>query len=1497
MFNNRWLELSRTDPCSRAITGPIDYHEALPVRASINWPYLDSPSPDPIQSSIMHPSPVAKFRIALLLLTLWLIPQSLAQDPKQADSRSWELERTFPASVQSIVQKYCTKCHNEMLSEAEVDLTQWATWDHVKKETRTLTRVLEQFQTQQMPPPEEPQPSSDDRQTAIRWIEAWLALQAERYAGDPGPVILRRLNNAEYTNTIRDLTNLAEIQPAKEFPADSAAGEGFSNTGAALVMSPSLVRKYLDAAKSIAEHVVLLPDGITFAANPSRSDMTNATLEEIRRFYAPFSDQSGGAKVNLQGIVFETNQGGRLPIEKYLVATLKIRETLKSNPQANSKDIATSIASIADSDGLNAKYLTTLWSQLNDPNAKGLLATIQKRWQTTELNSPDALIAEVLSWQKALWRFSSVGHIGKRDGPKAWQEPVNPIRKEQELRWPISKDLSNQDVLLYLQVSDAGDGNQDDAVVIENPRLVAPGRPDLPLRNLDAFVQTFQSQKKIWIGQTESILMALDGWIENPQGLSLEQLATQIQAPAAIVKAWARTLGLSDNSDPTSNANPTRRRLANKSESMSGLAFVTGWVAEDALSIVANSSDQHVRIPGNMPPKSIAVHPSPSRSICTSWKAPMAMKIDFQALVRHAHTECGNGIVWRVELRRGSLSQVLSSGFSAGAKDVPIGPHRSLRVRAKDELVLVIEPRDSNHSCDLTAIDMTITALQTANSPEETWNLTQDLHPNILESNPHADSKGRPGVWEFFSEPAMGNQASHQDGLIPPESLLAKWFNEPDVSVRKQLISNLLKLLLDPTSVPADSPDGLLARRLPSASGPFFMAAMETSIEPNAKNTSEIQKSSDAIRYGWNASMFGAEVAKAKLSENQVLVRAPEIIEIRLPASIAAGAQLVASASLHPVAGKNGSVQVALSDRKPEQGAGPIPKTDVVSKDPNWTNVSRSVQVDSPVLVSPSGQAQARTEESFDRFRDLFPIALCYTKIVPVDEVVTLTLFYREDDMLKKLMLDDQQAMQLERLWAQLHFVSQDALKSVDAYEQLWQFATQDADPSAFEPLREPIQRKAAEFRQTMLDAQDKHVDSVLEFAQRAYRQPLSDGQRQTLLSLYKNLIANETPHEDAIGLMVARVLVSPEFLYRIERPAEGTDKPRDITDLELANRLSYFLWASMPDKTLMDLAQSNKLSDPVTLRAQVQRMLKDPKSQRMAVEFGTMWLHIRDLDTLDEKSETHFPEFALIRSDLYKEAIYLFTDALANDRSVLDLLSGDYTFLNGRLANYYGIPDVGPANAAEPWRKVDGVRNYGRGGILTLGATLAKQSGASRTSPILRGNWLCEVVLGEKLPKPPKNVPVLAELPPEGITERELTERHSSDPACSKCHQRIDPYGYALENYDAIGRFRTRDASGKAINTTTQLPTGQKIENFDDLRNYLEVHRKEDFVRQFNRKLLGYALGRSVQLSDEPILSEILQQQRAGGWSIQETICQIVLSKPFRQIRGKDFQDEALQQ
>ena len=214
--------------------------------------------------------------------------------------------------------------------------------------------------------------------------------------------------------------------------------------------------------------------------------------------------------------------------------------------------------------------------------------------------------------------------------------------------------------------------------------------------------------------------------------------------------------------------------------------------------------------------------------------------------------------------------------------------------------------------------------------------------------------------------------------------------------------------------------------------------------------------------------------------------------------------------------------------------------------------------------------------------------------------------------------------------------------------------------------------------------------------------------------------------------------------------------------------------------------------------------MSKDPRIARLATEFACQWLHIYDFESLDEKSERHFPTFGKLKGAMHEEAILYFTDLFQNDGSVLSVFDGDHTFLNEALANHYGIPGV----AGQNWRRVDGVRKYGRGGILALAATLAKQSGASRTSPILRGNWVSEVLLGEKLPRPPKNVPVLPddEAATQGLTVRQLVEKHTSDPRCATCHVRIDPIGYALEAYDAIGRRRERDLGDRPIDTSSRL-------------------------------------------------------------------------------------------
>lgn len=237
----------------------------------------------------------------------------------------------------------------------------------------------------------------------------------------------------------------------------------------------------------------------------------------------------------------------------------------------------------------------------------------------------------------------------------------------------------------------------------------------------------------------------------------------------------------------------------------------------------------------------------------------------------------------------------------------------------------------------------------------------------------------------------------------------------------------------------------------------------------------------------------------------------------------------------------------------------------------------------------------------------------------------------------------------------------------------------------------------------------------------------------------------------------------------------------------------------------------------------------------------------------------------------------------------MLDILDADHSFLNDDLARFYGVTSVGFANSNE-WRRVSGLRPLGRGGILGQASTLARQSGASRTSPILRGNWISEVILGEKLPKPPKDVPRLPEDESlDQLTVRQLTERHSSDPKCSGCHRRIDAYGFSLESFDAVGRFREKDLGGRPIDVRAKAPDGTMLEGAAGLRRYLSHQRKEAFLRQFSRKLLGYSLGRGVMLSDEPLLSELQRKLSARDARVGTALETIVASPQFLKIRGMD--------
>lgn len=1375
--------------------------------------------------------------------------------------------RTFDGLVKPLVGNYCLKCHSSEKHKGDIDLEQFASSADIFKHPKPWQQALEQLANSDMPPEDKPQPTLEERKRLIDGVNSLLDEAALARAGDPGPVVLRRLNNAEYTYTLRDLTGVESLDPVKEFPADSASGEGFMNVGNSLVMSPSLLTKYLDAAKEIARHAVLLPDGIRFSPSTSPRDWTEEKLAAIRGFYNRFTDNGGGTAVNLQGIKFDTKDGGVLPLEKYLAATLVERDAIKAGQK--------SAVDAARERGLNVKYFTTLWAALNDTSPSLLLDQVRAQWRAAKPDSLEPLLSAIRQWQQALWRFTTIGHIGKRDGPKAWQVPVSPLAESREVRLKIPPPADGKEVTIYLVASDAGDGNEHDFAVWGNPRLTAPGRADLPLRDLRAAVNAMTSfREKLSSSAAECLSAAaeLSGSLDKEV---LAQLAQKHGVEPAVLAAWLECLGVGAGDARIES------RMTQKLEQAQSYDFIKGWVGDDALSVIANSSDQSVRVPGNMKAHGVAVHPSPKLRVVVGWRSPVATATRVEGMIQHAHPECGNGVTWALELRRGNSRQRLASGMAVGPEQIKFGPFENLSVQPGDVLSVSVGPRDGNHSCDLTAVDLNLT------DGTHEWNLARDVSPDILAGNPHADRFGNPGVWHFYSEP---DTESGAEAVFPAGSLLTRW-QLSGMTVEKQRIANELQRLLvqGAANLAKDSPDAVLCRQLTSLNGPLVGFILRKSPAQEAFVAAQKEQNLGSFpenEWGLDPALFGKRPGGASIDGTSFCVRAPSSIPVRLPAEVVEGCEFVAKAALDKESGAEGSVQMqALTTMPTTSGliAGVVKEQGVKG---TWSDGERPVVSDSPILVFNGSSAQKRIEAAFEKFRQLFPGALCYTKIVPVDEVVTLTLYYREDDLLRRLMLDDAQTAELDRLWAELHYISQDALKLVDGFEQLWQFATQDADPSAFEPLRKPIQQKAEEFRKLLVETQPAHLDGVLRFAEAAYRRPLTVGEKDDLRGLYRKLRDEEIPHDQAIRLTLARTLVTPAFLYRSEEAAPG-NHPAPVNDWELATRLSYFLWSSAPDAELRAAAASGKLGNPDVLSAQTRRMLRDPRSRRLATEFACSWLQIHDFDSLDEKNDRYFPTFASLRGAMYEEAIRFFTDLFQKDQPVLSIFDADYTFLNGPLAEHYGIPGVtGPE-----WRRVDGVKQYGRGGILGFGATLAKQSGASRTSPILRGNWVAEVLLGDRLPRPPKDVPRLPEdEATDTLTVRQLVEKHSNDPRCSVCHVHIDGYGFALEGFDAIGRARSKDLGGRAIETRTTVFDGSIVEDAQGLRHYLLTKKRATVLGQFNRKLLGYSLGRGVILGDRPLLADMQSQLQAQNYRFGAAVESIVRSRQFREIRGKEM-------
>jgi mono/diheme cytochrome c family protein len=395
----------------------------------------------------------------------------------------------------------------------------------------------------------------------------------------------------------------------------------------------------------------------------------------------------------------------------------------------------------------------------------------------------------------------------------------------------------------------------------------------------------------------------------------------------------------------------------------------------------------------------------------------------------------------------------------------------------------------------------------------------------------------------------------------------------------------------------------------------------------------------------------------------------------------------------------------------------------------------------------------------------------------------------------------------------------------------------------------------------------------------RAYRKPVSDGEMERLLGFYQQG-RNQGSFDQGIESALRFMLTDPKFVFRFERdPASvAAGAAYHVSDLELASRLSFFLWSSIPDDQLLTVAAQGKLHDPATLEGQVRRMLADPRSEALVSNFAGQWLYLRNVHGANPNVE-EFPDFDdNLREGFRKETDLFFDSIIHEDRSVLDLLNANYTFVNERLARHYGIPDI----YGSRFRRVT-ITDDARRGLLGQGSFLLVTSYATRTSPVLRGKWILENVLGTPVPPPPPNVPALKENAPgaKPLTVRARLEEHRKNPACAVCHKIMDPVGFSLENFDAVGQWRDVD-SGNPIDASGVLVDGTKVDGPVALRKAILSH-PDIFAATMTEKMLTYALGRGVDYYDMPVVRQIVRQMAKNDYHFSSLVLGIVNSAPFQ--------------
>jgi len=403
---------------------------------------------------------------------------------------------------------------------------------------------------------------------------------------------------------------------------------------------------------------------------------------------------------------------------------------------------------------------------------------------------------------------------------------------------------------------------------------------------------------------------------------------------------------------------------------------------------------------------------------------------------------------------------------------------------------------------------------------------------------------------------------------------------------------------------------------------------------------------------------------------------------------------------------------------------------------------------------------------------------------------------------------------------------------------------------------------------------------AVLKYnASLAFRRSATDEDVAAILALAEKNLAEGRPFDEALKAPLQSLLLHPSFIFRIENDQQGKPNWR-INDFELATRLSYFLWSSSPDRELLRLASEGKLSDPATLRQQTERLLNDPRSEALARHFAGQWLAFDEIREVADPDTTRFPSFTpTLRTAMYRESVEFFDGLVRENKPVTDLIDANYTYANDELARHYGIPGI----IGGKMRKVP-LADRNRGGVIGQASILVSTSVPLRTSPVKRGKWILDNLLGTPPPPPPPNAGVLPgdDKSPSGLTFRQQLEAHRQKKECAGCHAKIDPLGFGLENFDAIGRWREKDSNGQPVDSKATLPGDLVFSTPAELKKIL-LSSDELFLRNIARKMLAYSLGRSLEYYDEPVISALVTDLRKNQFRIRPLIHAITASNPFQ--------------